>query len=87
MPLLVAVEANDVRAAASELQSPEISIEAACALRVLRQRGHLEDVCAVLVDEPDGPSMLYQLERLTLKHGLVTEQHCVSAALERCAPI
>ena len=85
--LLVAVEANDVRAAASELQSPEIPIEAACALRVLRQRGHLEDVCAVLVDEPDGPSMLYQLERLTLKHGLVTEQHCVSAALERCAPI
>ena len=85
-PLFAAVEANDVRSVASELQTPELPLEAACALRVLQQRGHLEDVCAVLVDDPDGPSTLHQLERLTVKHGLVREQHCVTAARERCTP-
>lgn len=86
-PLLVAVEANDVRSVAGELQNPENQLEVACALRVLQQRGRLEEVCAALVDEPDAPSTLYQLQLLTLKHGLVREQHCVTAARERCTPI
>lgn len=84
--LLAAVDANDVRLVADEIQNPEYPLEAACALRVLQQRGHLEEVCAVLENEPDGPSTLYQLERLALKHGLVGEQHCITAARERCTP-
>jgi len=85
-PLFIAVQANDVQAAADALRDPDLGLEAACALRVLEQRGHLEDVCAVLVNTADGPATLDRLERLTLENGLVSEQHCITAARERCTP-
>ncbi len=85
-PLFLAVDANDAQSIAKALHSPELELEAACALRVLQQRGHLADVCAVLVNDAGGPSTLHQLERLALQNGLVSEQHCITAARERCTP-
>lgn len=83
--LLEAVDSDDVRASVDALQNHDFGLQAACALRVLERRGNLEEVCALLIDQPNGASTLHHLERLTLDHGLVSEQHLVTSALDRCA--